>query len=245
MQIHRYEHPLNEKVRIYLRLEHLLKQLHDSSALSDPWQYTIFFNALFDLLELIEQIPVKTDLAKALDKQSTKLKAWLDYDGVDPTAIQSLLDSMSHAQKNLLAAPRLGQSLREDRFLSSIRQRFSIPGGTCSFDLPALHFWRQLPLEERQQTTQAWLDQLAEIDQALGLWLHLVRQSAQYQPQSAHNGFFQNDASLSCLLRIKIDASYGVYPVVSGHRSHFSIRFSPYEEGSTVASNIDFKLAIC
>jgi cell division protein ZapD len=56
MQIHRYEHPLNEKVRIYLRLEHLLKQLHDSSELSDPWQYTIFFNALFDLLELIEQI---------------------------------------------------------------------------------------------------------------------------------------------------------------------------------------------
>ena len=148
MQIHRYEHPLNEKVRIYLRLEHLLKQLHDSSELSDPWQYTIFFNALFDLLELIEQIPVKTDLAKALDKQSTKLKAWLDYDGVDPTAIQSLLDSMSHAQKNLLAAPRLGQSLREDRFLSSIRQRFSIPGGTCSFDLPALHYWRQQPLEE-------------------------------------------------------------------------------------------------
>lgn len=84
MQIHRYEHPLNEKVRIYLRLEHLLKQLHDSSELSDPWQYTIFFNALFDLLELIEQIPVKTDLAKALDKQSTKLKAWLDYDALIP-----------------------------------------------------------------------------------------------------------------------------------------------------------------
>ena len=245
MQIHRYEHPLNEKVRIYLRLEHLLKQLHDSNDLSDPWQYTIFFNALFDLLELIEQIPVKTDLAKALDKQSTKLKAWLDYDGVGPTAIQSLLDNMCHAQKNLLAAPRLGQSPREGRYLSSIRQRFSIPGGTCSFDLPALHFWLQLPLEDPQQTTQAWLDQLAEVDEALKLWLHLVRQSAQYQPQSAHNGFFQNDASLSCLLRIEIDASYGVYPVVSGHRSHFSIRFSTYEEGSTVASNIDFKLAIC
>ena len=245
MQIHHYEHPLNEKVRIYLRIEHLQQQLQDSSELRDQWQYSIFFHALFDLLELIEQIPVKTDLAKALEKQSTKLKQWLDYDGVDPTAIQSLLDNMSHAQKNLLAAPRIGQSLREDRFLSSIRQRFSIPGGTCSFDLPTLHYWRQLPLEERQQTTQAWIDQLAEVEQALNLWLHLVRQSAQYQPQSAHNGFFQNDASLSCLLRIEIDASYGVFPVISGHRSHFSIRFSPYEEGTTVATNIDFKLAIC
>lgn len=245
MHINRYEHPLNEKARIYLRLEFLLKQLNDSSKLSDQWQYTIFFNALFDLLELIEQIPIKTDLAKALAKQSDKLKAWLDYDGVDNDAIQTLLDSMSCAQKDLLAAPRLGQSLREDRFLSSIRQRFSIPGGTCSFDLPALHYWLQLPLAERQQSTQHWLAQLFEVDTALNLWLHLIRQSAQYQPHAAHNGFFQSDANESCLLRIDVDASYGVYPVVSGHRSHFSIRFSPFKEGSTVANTIDFKLAIC
>jgi cell division protein ZapD len=35
--------------------------------------------------------------------------------------------------------------LREDRLIGLVRQRLSIPGGCCSFDLPTLHMWLHMP----------------------------------------------------------------------------------------------------
>ncbi|MFA0708867.1 cell division protein ZapD, partial [Vibrio sp. 10N.222.48.A3] len=49
MITHKFEHPLNEKTRIYLRVESLLRQLHLSSAFSDAQQYQLFFRSIFDL----------------------------------------------------------------------------------------------------------------------------------------------------------------------------------------------------
>lgn len=50
MITHKFEHPLNEKTRIYLRVESLLRQLHLSSTFSDAQQYQLVlsFNLRFD-----------------------------------------------------------------------------------------------------------------------------------------------------------------------------------------------------
>ncbi|MGF1731998.1 cell division protein ZapD [Photobacterium kasasachensis] len=245
MLTNRFEHPLNEKVRIYLRLEYLIRQMTHASQLNDQWQHQIFFRALFDLLEILDQIQLKSELAKDLDKQRTKLKSWLNIDGVDQSALLAILDNIDLAHHQLITASRLGQEIREDRFLSGIKQRFSIPGGSCCFDLPALHHWLHLPLAHKQNDMANWLKQLAELTEALNLWLRLTRDSGQYQPQIARGGFFQHDADDASLLRLEICPSYGVYPMISGHRSRFAIRFSPFEEGAGIAEAIDFKLAIC
>ena len=59
---------------------------------------------------------------------------------------------------------RFGSALKEDKLLSAIRQRFAIPGGACSFDLPNLHFWLQQPLEQRLAEIAQWLETLALLD---------------------------------------------------------------------------------
>ena len=38
---------------------------------------------------------------------------------------------------------KIGQELRENEWLMSIKQRTSIPGGVCEFDLPSYHYWLQ------------------------------------------------------------------------------------------------------
>ncbi|WP_064601881.1 cell division protein ZapD [Photobacterium sp. J15] len=245
MLTNRFEHPLNEKVRIYLRLEYLIRQMTHSSQLNDQWQHQIFFRALFDLLEILDQIQVKSELAKDLDKQRAKLKNWLNIDGVDQTALLAILDNLDMAHHRLIAANRLGQDIREDRFLSGIKQRFSIPGGSCSFDLPALHHWLHLPLAHKQSDMANWMKQLAELTEALNLWLRLTRESGHLQPQVARKGFFQHEAEDATLLRLDICPSYGVYPMISGHRNRFAIRFLPFDEGASIAEAIEFKLAIC
>ncbi|KLV06340.1 MULTISPECIES: cell division protein ZapD [Photobacterium] len=245
MQMIRYEHPLSEKVRIYLRLEYLIRQMTHASQLTDPWQHQIFFRALFDMLEILDQIQLKSELAKDLEKQRGKLKQWLNIDGVDQNALLELLDKLDLAHHQLLTATRLGQELREDRFLSSIKQRLSIPGGSCSFDLPTLHHWLHLPLAHKQSNMQNWLNHISELSVALHLWLKLIRESGQFRPQVARGGFFQHDAEAANMLRIDICSSHGVYPMISGHRSRFAVRFLPFEEGTGIAELLEFKLAIC
>lgn len=240
-----YEHPLNEQVRVYLRLEYLLEQVSQSSSFNDEGQWRIFFRSLFELIEILEQVQVKGDLIKDLEKQRKKLEAWMDVPQVDTEQLRSLLLESRQLQQALLQAPRLGQALREDKFLAAIRQRFSIPGGTCSFDLPILHHWLNLPLAHRQSNAAQWRFTLKPLENALQFWLTLTRGSAVMQPFQVANGFYQQDIDSACLLRLGVSPEYHSFPLISGHKSRVAIRFMPFEEGHAVPESMSLTLAVC
>ncbi|MEZ8128554.1 cell division protein ZapD [Enterovibrio norvegicus] len=240
-----YEHPLNEQVRVYLRLEQLLLQISQSESFTESGHSTLFFKSIFDLMEILEQVQVKAELAKDLEKQRAKLQTWLDVPAVDKDQLMALLSESRQFQQTLLQAPRLGQKLREDKFLSSIRQRFSIPGGTCSFDLPALHHWLNLPLAHCQADAIEWQSSLKPLSNALSFWLRLTRDGSAMQSLTVKNGFLQQDVEGASLLRIKISPDYNAFPLISGHKSRFAIRFMPFDESQNVADNMSLSLAVC
>ncbi len=245
MITHRFEHPLNEKTRIYLRVEALLKQAQQAANFSDHYQYQLFFRALFDLLEIFEQIQLKSELAKDIEKQRQTYRSWLDVEGVDQQTLQDLLQDINRIHSQLMQAERFGQSLKDDRFLSSIRQRFSLPGGACCFDLPALHYWLHLPMEKKNHDAQHWLSSLNSLASALNLWLKLCRETGQFKEQIAHNGFFQSDADEANILRLIIPMEPGVYPMISGHKNRFAIKFMSFANGQASSQDITFELAVC
>lgn len=245
MTIHKFEHPLNEKTRIYLRVESLLRQMHHSAKFSDNLQYQQFFRSIFDLLEIFEQIQLKAELAKDLEKQRLTYKNWLNVDGVDQETLLSVLKDIDSVHKTLMAAERFGRSLKEERFLSSIRQRFNLPGGTCCFDLPALHYWNHLPLEQRIRNAEQWMETLQPLSESLNLWLKLCRETGYFNPQIARNGFFQSDAEEANILRLNIPLQHGVFPMISGHKNRFAIKFMSFESGQAYSQDVEFELAIC
>ncbi|CAH0526995.1 cell division protein ZapD [Vibrio hippocampi] len=245
MTTNRFEHPLNEKTRIYLRIESLLRQLQQSSAFSDNSQYLLFFKSLFDLLEIFEQIQLKSELAKDLEKQRLMYRAWLNVEGVDQETLNTILDSLDDVHKDLMNADRFGQALKEDKFLSAIRQRFGLPGGSCCFDLPSLHYWLHLPLEKRNHDAQKWLVSLKPLMNALQLWLKLTRETGRFKPQIARAGFLQSDAEEANILRLTIPMEYGVYPMISGHKNRFAIKFISFESGQAYPKDVEFELAVC
>ncbi|ATF08942.1 cell division protein ZapD [Candidatus Enterovibrio altilux] len=240
-----YEHPLNEQVRVYLRLEHMMNQVIKSAVLSESGQSILFFKSLFDLMEILEQVQVKADLAKDLEKQRVKLQTWLEVPEVDKEQLMFLLAESHQFQQLLLQAPRLGQTLRDDKFLSAIRHRFSIPGGICSFDLPVFHHWLNLPLVHRQTDVITWQTSLEPLNNALTLWLRLTRGGAIMQNFTIINGFFQKDVEGASLLRIKISPDYNVFPLISGYKSRFTIRFMPFDESQTIINEMMLLLAVC
>jgi cell division protein ZapD len=245
MTTHKFEHPLNEKTRIYLRVEALLRQMHHSANFTDNYQYHQFFRSIFDLLEIFEQIQLKAELAKDVEKQRLTFKSWMNVEGVNQEKLLAVLEELDEVHKNLMAAERFGKTLKEDKFLSAIRQRFNLPGGTCCFDLPALHYWNHLPLETRQHNAKAWMQNLHALSESLNLWLQLCRETGYMQPQIARNGFFQSDAEEANILRLNIPLESGAYPMISGHKNRFAIKFMSFETGQAYSGDVEFELAIC
>lgn len=162
----------------------------------------------------------------------------------------SLVDQLRNQLKQrgaaLMSAPRLGQALREDRLISLVRQRLSIPGGCCSFDLPTLHMWMHAPQQERDNDVAEWLQTLEPLNQALTMVLDLIRQAGPFRNQISLNGFFQDNAEGADLLRLRINLAHQLYPQISGHKTRYAIRFLPLDsELGVVPERLTFELACC
>ena len=152
-----YDFPLNEKSRTYLRLESLFSQIRDNLESDQSWAHIAFFKGLFDLQELLERGDLRADLIKDLERLGQRLSHWASLPDVDLEQIQRMQQESTQLSRSLLSSPRPGARLKEDRLLGSIRQRFSIPGGLCAFDVPQLHHWLVTPAVGRHQQMQQWL----------------------------------------------------------------------------------------
>lgn len=241
-----FEHPLNEKARTWLRLEYLLQQLQHNRSLTNLSNALGFFRTVSELLDIIDRGDVRTELVKELERQQQKLLVWIDVPGVDVERLNALRHSLKDQSSVLLAAPRLGQSLKEDRLISMVRQRLSIPGGCCSFDLPVLHMWLHNAKQLRDEQVAEWIGTMVPLNNALNTCLNLIRQSGTYQKQVSANGFYQDNAEDSDILRIRVDSTYQLYPQVSGHKTRFAIRFMPFDsEAGETPDRFTFEIACC
>ena len=241
-----FEHPLNEKMRTWLRIEFLTQQLSVHPTIASYADALHFFRNAGDLLDVLERGEVRTDLLKELERQQRKLQAWTEVPGVDQSRIDALRQQLKSSSAVLMAAPRVGQFLREDRLIGLVRQRLSIPGGCCSFDLPTLHMWLHMPQAQRDVQVNSWLASLEPMHQTLSLILDLIRNSAPFRKQTSLNGFYQDNGDDADLLRLNLSLGEQLYPQISGHKSRFAIRFMPLDsENGTVPERLDFELACC
>lgn len=219
--------------------------LHQPANRRSCWRIA-FFRNIGDLLDVFERGEVRTELLKELERQQRKLQAWVEVPGVDQERIEALRQQLKSAGSVLISAPRIGQQLREDRLIALVRQRLSIPGGCCSFDLPTLHIWLHLPQPQRDAQVETWLASLNPLTQALNLVLDLIRNSAPFRKQTSLNGFYQDNGDDADLLRLILTLDSQLYPQISGHKSRFAIRFMPLDsEHGLVPERLDFELACC
>lgn len=241
-----FEHPLNEKMRTWLRVEFLINQLYETLPVTRTVTALSFFRIISELLDIFERGDMRTELLKELERQQQKLLAWADVPGVDSERVNALRDQLKTHAAELMAAPRMGQPLREDRLIGLVRQRLSIPGGCCSFDLPGLHIWLHLPQENRDTQVNEWLNTLLPLQSSLALVLSLIRQSGVFRHQTSLNGFYQDNAEGADLLRLQLLLEDALYPQVSGHKSRYAIRFLPLDsENGEVPARLNFELACC
>jgi cell division protein ZapD len=240
-----FEYPLNEKNRSYLRFESLFTQLKMSLSFEHVNDSTIFFKALLELVELAERSDIRHDLVKDLRLLSEQMRTWLNHAAVDQKVVTDLISEIEGLIQAVLRLPKKLRFFKDNRLLTSLKQRFFIPGGTCNFDLPQFHFWLASDLEKRQNDAQSWFSHFSSLEKALTLFLKIKRSQAVATTQIAENGFYQGEVEKCGFIVVKVDQKKGVYPVISGHNQRYSIRFMSAESEKNTLDSIDFQQICC
>lgn len=235
-----FDYPLNEKARNYLRFEFLFTEVKKSVNFSSSTDATPFFKSLFDLIELTERTDIRQDLVKDLRLQLEQLKMWLKYDQVDQGAILSMIDEVEILVGGVMSMPKVSRYFKSNRFLSSLKQRFCIPSGTCNFDLPQYHFWLNNDDAKQQADAKLWFSQFKCLEDALGLFLKLKRSQSKQVSQVAESGFYQGDIENADFITLKIAKDLSVYPMISGHKNRYSVRFMSANFENRLSQNIEF-----
>lgn len=243
-----YEHPLNERIRNYLKLEQLFKQV-DGCKVSDILvNHQVFFSALFAIIDTLERTDLRGDLIKDLEKLQHNLVVWSQAPNIDTTALEDNLRETVALVSQLRVNSQTWSQLKENILLASLKQRFAIQGGNSSFDLPQLQFWLHQPSDHIAKDIKQWLSLLINIKQSLALVLKFVRQRSEFECIETESGFYQDSGEGVILLRIKIAQSAQYFPTISGNKFRYSIRFMlPCEQQGRRYSNqaTTFSLARC
>lgn len=247
-----YEQPLNERIRTFLRLEHLFCQTDYTLRGFSIWDSRATLISLVDTLEILNRSDFKTELLKEIERQQSKLEALQNVNGVDDQQLTKVLSQLQNAEDNLHnISGQIGQSLRESELLSSIRQRQTIPGGSCPIDLPGLHRWLQQAPEDRIEQLEQWHASLNIVRKPVALLLGMIREASNSANQIAPEGFFQQslDTNLPIqLIRVGVDIKLPFFAEISAGKHRLTIRFLEPQQGrrpSQVKDTVDFKLTCC
>src|SRR6185437_5502591 len=157
-QILVFEQPLNERMRTFLRLDFLYNQALYHNEVSSPWSSRAAVSSLIDILAITVRGDVRSDVLKELESQLTTLNEFQSNPGVDSQRLKTLTSNLARLRTDLMSAgSAFLQPLRDSEFLSAIKLRSGIPGGTCEFDLPDYTFWLAQPDEPRIRSFNQWL----------------------------------------------------------------------------------------
>ncbi|MBL4942395.1 MAG: cell division protein ZapD [Colwellia sp.] len=243
-----YEHPLNERIRNYLKLEQLFKQVDSCANSGISTSHQVFFNALFAIIDMLERSDIRGDLIKDLEKLQQNLVIWSQAPNIDTSVLEENLQETSNLARQLKANSQTWCQLKEHKLLASLKQRFAIQGGNSSFDLPQLQFWLHQPAAIISKDMEHWLSLLDNVKNSLALVLKFIRQRATFENIETESGFYQDNGEGLLLLRIKVAQSAQYYPTISGNKFRYSIRFMlPCEQNGRRYSNqaTQFQLARC
>ena len=214
-----YEYPFNERIRTYLRLEHLFRRLGELIPRSHPLDHHYALATIFEVMDVAARADLKSDVLKDLERQKQALNGYRGNPAIAERVLDEVIGQVEACFSAVNGTPgKAGQPLTENEWLMSIRSRAGIPGGTCEFDLPGYYAWQHLPPERRRADLERWAATLAPLAESIHL-----------------------------LLRLRIDPALGVVPEISGNRLIVSVRLMRQESDRMQPSteNTPFELTLC
>lgn len=248
-----FEQPLQERVRLLLRLEALVDRFRAMRIAGRDFDHHHALTVLVDIYTVAGRIDVKRELMGEIERQIANLNRLGNQREVD----QKRLLLAMQGQRRLLdlleeQAGSLDYRIKGNEFFNSVRQRMALPGGACDFDLPIYHYWLSQPVAEREELLLEWFQPLEVVAEAITQVLAYMRAAGQPIKVMAEEGYYEQNLDTNRswqMLRIDVDPDLQCYPEVSAGRQRFTVRFlepGDFRGRPRVAfRDIPFRLSCC
>ncbi|HQR03924.1 MAG: cell division protein ZapD [Proteobacteria bacterium] len=246
-----YEYPLNERIRTLLRLEDLFEKTLHFMAAEGSAEHHVALVTLFEVLEVAGRADLKFDLMQELERQRQTLLSFRNNPDISEDALSGALYEIEQSSAGLLAMQgKIGHYLRENEWLMAIKNRATIPGGVCEFDLPSYHFWLNGEGAGRRQSLHGWISPMLPIRQALTIVLRLLRSSGRPEKQVATRGGYQLMLAgrTAQLIRLRMAREDAFVPEISASKYALNIRFlapDVEQRPKQVDTGVGFELTFC
>ena len=247
-----YEYPFNERIRTYLRLEHLFRRLGELVPRSHPLDHHYALTTIFEVMDVAARADLKSAVMRDLEKQKVILNGYRGNPSIAEEVLDDVIAQLDRCYTALLEQPgKAGHALTENDWLMALRSRVGIPGGTCGFDLPAYAAWQHKPAEVRRHAVEQWASTLAPLAESIHHLLKMLRDSGGPQKVVAPGGQFQQNLPQGRtyqLLRLRIDPDLDLIPEISGNRLMVSVRMMRHGADDRLhacSEDASFELTLC
>lgn len=247
-----YEYPFNERIRTYLRLEHLLRRLAELVPREHPLDHHYAIQTIFEIMDVAARSDLKSEIMKDLDRHKQLLNSYRGNPAISERVLDEIMAQLDASFAELSGATgKTGQSLTENDWLMAIRSRIGIPAGTCEFDLPGYFHWQHQPPQQRQSDLNRWTRSLVPLAEAIALLMKMMRDSGSPHKVVAPAGQFQQNLPQGRtyqLLRLAIDPRMELVPEISGNRLMVSVRLlrlGTDERLHPTSDDASFELTLC
>jgi cell division protein ZapD len=247
-----YEYPFNERIRTYLRLEHLFRRLGELVPSESALSHHYALVTIFEIMDVAARADLKADVMRDLDKHKNVFNSYRGNPAIAEAVLDQVVGQLERNFATLNAvAGKASQSLTENEWLMSIRSRAGIPGGTCEFDLPAYYAWQHRSAASRRADLERWSATLSPLAESIYLLLKLLRDADVPYKVIATGGQFQQNLPQGRsfqLLRLRIDPQLGLIPEISGNRLMVSVRMMRHEADDRLhpsSDDVAFELTLC
>ncbi|MDQ3260929.1 MAG: cell division protein ZapD [Burkholderiales bacterium] len=246
-----YDYPLNEKIRTLLRLEDLYEKVRYFCGKQDRRDHHTALVTLFEILDAATRTDLKSELLQEMERQKQALEILRNHPNVDLQRLDLVLRDIERTSASLLAGTgKFGQHLRENEWLMGIKQRASIPGGACEFDLPSYHYWLNQDVEVRQKDLGVWFQPIAAVSDGARIVLKLLRESAKQRSAIAYQGIYQQVPAgrVAQMIRITMASEFHCVPEISANKYALNIRFISVGTGSRphlYEQDVEFQVSFC
>ncbi|MGD2167644.1 MAG: cell division protein ZapD, partial [Gammaproteobacteria bacterium] len=209
-------------------------------------------SSILEILSILGRGDVRAEVLKDLERHGERLSQFRKTPGVDSERLHRLLTNLEQRKTALTkAGSQFLQPIKECDFLSAIKHRSAIPGGTCSFDLPDYNFWLNLPRESRLRQISRWLQTLAPLCDAVGDLLWFAREAGEPVQCAADTGFYQTNLDRNMqlnLIRLRLARNSSVFPEISAGKHRLTVRFVEWKGTDArpvqTTDRIDFELTM-
>lgn len=246
-----FEYPLHENIRGFLRLEYLFKKFQRNLLSSNKDNHHYCLKVLFEILEILERGDTRSELIKELTRLLDYFQTLEANPEVDSSKLANFLKQIKQLHLWIHGYHgKFGDSIRQSPFIMTVKQRASIPGGSCQFDCPDLYLFLNRPHEQRQQSLTQFISDIKGVETSVEVILRLIRDTSQWNQQTAPMGSFMIETSQQSfkLLRVKAKFETEIFPEFSGGKHRCSVHFmhfNSHHKKVPVNSLIEFELACC